>query len=55
MRKLAVLVLGYTVTDLGVGIYLRRGALERSDLIQLGYGNRVLDPIKELLGGNDPN
>jgi hypothetical protein len=55
VAKQACLVLGHTVAYLEVGINLRSGALERCNLIQLRDRDRILDPIKELLVGDNPN
>jgi hypothetical protein len=48
-----ILVLGYTVANLGV--YVRSGALEAIEVVQVINFGGVLHPLEELLVGNDPH
>jgi hypothetical protein len=50
-----LLILWNPITDLPTRVHLRRGTPERADLVELGNRHRVLDPVKELFVGDNPD
>lgn len=55
MAQYSIFVLGNSVTDLLRGVDLGCGALEGADGVEVGYFDRVLDVVEELLVGDDPD
>jgi hypothetical protein len=51
----ALLILWNPIADLPTRVHLRRSTPERADLVELGDWHRVLDPVKELFVGDNPD